>query len=56
MSHYYYYYHFIARSNNSEANENETLEDDQVSVNTVVEKREMTESILMSSGQFQVTA
>ena len=42
------------RSTTSEATENTTLEDDQVSVNTVIEKREMTESIFMSSGYFQV--
>ena len=45
---------FFFRSTTSEATENTTLEDDQVSVNTVIEKREMTESIFMSSGYFQV--
>ena len=46
--------YFFFRSTTSEATENTTLEDDQVSVNTVIEKREMTESIFMSSGHFQV--
>lgn len=48
---------YFVRPNTSEAiaTEDETVEDDQVSVNTVIERRDVTESILMSSGQFQVS-
>ena len=46
---------YSIRSTTSETTRSETLEDDQVSMNTVIEKREMTGSILMTSGQFQVT-
>ena len=45
---------FIVRSNDFETTDNGAQEDDQVSVNTMVEKGELTESILMASGRFQV--
>ena len=46
--------YFLVRSNNFETTDYGAQEDDQVSVNTMVEKGELTESILMASGRFQV--